>query len=1204
MSDYLKKHLEHRCFLARKLRAEVVGPYPTGVASDLRPKYTWEEFRAAKKQASGEELLWQDPPSKRYGAGILYPIGVSEDVENARSSSDQGTAEFPVDNSIAADDDAINQIKREVKVRGSVESDESDDYAVSLANAYKPAAIGLSFIADLSKESVGISIQIVNTGRIARSVIDSAPSGYYKSFDVEVESSSGSHTKRKIWARTPLISAHGQCPIISIDSKEILHTAGPIKKSVEERSGLEIVVVARGEYSHLTDTQRLITVSLVNHGIPDAKTIDEQCLFQAGIKVDGQSSDAWIIPYPENLLDLSQNADPLADENVNNLLYRRFHTFAVGHGCATDWESETSACIGAVWTDVLPSFETPSVSSDLTVHSESGESKNLRVSMWKLGGLDSASDGFDEIDGLIAAYKNWITTLESDLASTVPEHMRKTGECLINKCKLCLKRIISGRDLLLNDSVNGSIREAFKLANKAMLIARLRGGFPTRFKTSTDDENSWNVAYVPPDLTKIDPIEGYWRPFQIAFLLMSLEGVVKPESEDRDVVDLIWFPTGGGKTEAYLGLTSFTIFFNRLEAVNSSGADVIMRYTLRLLTAQQFQRASVLFCAMETLRWSNQNLGDKRFSIGLWVGGSTTPNKRADAITALKQLEKNRDAENPFVLLKCPWCGSKFGPSNHDHKGVLGYEIGALSNTDPKTVLFRCSDVRCEFGKANKLSRKPPLPIVVIDEDLLDSPPNLLIGTVDKFAMLAWNPKVRSFFGINARGKHTGLPPTLIIQDELHLISGPLGSMVGAYETVIETLCRKDGKGHIRPKIVASTATISRSREQIRHLYAREESMLFPPSGLDVEDSFFSKVARGPDGTLLPGRQYVGIMAPGHGSLQTTQSRVYASIAQNAALIDDEPASIDPWWTLLCFYNAIRELGAAASLFVSDVREYLRIIIDREGIDYKNIRKLFNVSELTSRIRSDQVPIELEALERKLINDEPLDGAKNRDVIDACLASNIIEVGVDVARLSVMAIVGQPKTTSQYIQVSSRVGRDPRKPGLVTVMYGQSKPRDRSHYERFRQYHQKIYSHVEPTSVTPFSPPAVDRALHGIVVSLVRQLGDIDLDSRRPDPFPLFDTSELKQVLLKMLEERVNSVSPEEEGNVFKVLDSRLREWFVWNPSEYGDFGVLGENAPLMYQAGATIPQSWDSHSWPTMSSLRNVDATCEAEVTQFFNDV
>lgn len=1203
MPDYLQKHLKHRCFLARKLRAEVVGPDPTGVASDVRAKYTWEEFRSAKKQTSGEELLWQDPPTKRYGAGILYPIGVSEDAENVRTVSDQNTAELSVDAFYSADDDAISQNKSEPKIRRSVDLDESDDYAVSLANAYKPAAIGLSFIADFSRETVGISIQIVNAGRISRSIVDSAPSGFYKAFDVDVVSSSGSLAKRKVWARSPLLSQNGACPIISIGSREVLDTLGPIKRWVDERLGLEVVVVARGEYSHLSNNQRLITVSLVNHGFPNAKTLDEQCLFQSGIKVDGQSSDEWIIPYPENLLDISQDTDPLADENVNNLLYRRFHTFAVGHGCATDWESEVSNNIGTVWTDVLPSFESPSVSSDLKIQSDKGDFKNLRVSMWKLGGLDTASDGFDEINQLIEAYKYWISSLRSDLASIVPKNMHKTGTSLIEKCELCLDRIIRGRDLLLNDSANGSIREAFKLANKSMLIARLRGGFPTRFKTSTDDENSWNIPYTPPDLTKIDPSEGYWRPFQIAFMLMSLEGVVKPESADRDVVDLIWFPTGGGKTEAYLGLTSFAIFFNRLEAVESHGADVIMRYTLRLLTAQQFQRASVLFCAMETLRWSNKKLGDKRFSIGLWVGGSTTPNKRADAIAALKQLEKNSDAENPFVLLKCPWCGSKFGPSNHDHKGVLGYEIGAITNADPKTVLYRCSDVRCEFGKANKLSRKPPLPIVVIDEDLLDSPPNLLIGTVDKFAMLAWNPKVRSFFGINSRGKHTGLPPTLIIQDELHLISGPLGSMVGAYETVIETLCRKDGTGHIRPKIVASTATISRSREQILHLYARKESMLFPPSGLDVEDSFFSKVARDSDGTMLPGRQYMGIMAPGHGSLQTTQSRVYASLVQNASLIDDEPASIDPWWTLLCFYNAIRELGAAATLFVSDVREYLRIIIDRDGIDYKKIRKLFNISELTSRIRSDQVPKELESLERKLINNEPLDGAKNREVIDACLASNIIEVGVDVARLSVMAIVGQPKTTSQYIQVSSRVGRDSKKPGLVAVMYGQSKPRDRSHYERFRQYHQKIYSHVEPTSVTPFSPPAVDRSLHGIIVSLVRQLGDMDV-SKRPDPFPLSDTSKLKQVLENMLEERVNLVCPEEEGNVFRVLNTRLKEWLVWNPSEYGDFGVLGENSPLMYPAGATIPQSWDSHSWPTMSSLRNVDATCEAEVTQFFNEV
>jgi len=309
----------------------------------------------------------------------------------------------------------------------------------------------------------------------------------------------------------------------------------------------------------------------------------------------------------------------------------------------------------------------------------------------------------------------------------------------------------------------------------------------------------------------------------------------------------------------------------------------------------------------------------------------------------------------------------------------------------------------------------------------------------------------------------------------------------------------------------------------------------------------------------------------------------------------------DPWWTLLCYFNSIRELGSAATLFVSDARDYLRVLIDRHGIPYKNIRKLFNVTELTSRIRGDQVPQELEKLSKSL-SDDPANS--NVDIVDACLASNIIEVGVDIPRLSLMAIVGQPKTTSQYIQVSSRVGRDNDKPGLVCILYGQSKPRDRSHFERFRSYHQALYAQVEPTSVTPFSAPAVDRALHGIIVAAVRQLGRIDQEGIHPSPFPLEDGSKLKYLIESMIENRVFGVAPEERVHVLEKMRQRLKEWRIWDPAEYGGFGLPPQNAPLMHPAGSVELPEWTSRSWSTLSSLRNVDASCEGVITGFFNEV
>jgi hypothetical protein len=839
--------------------------------------------------------------------------------------------------------------------------------------------------------------------------------------------------------------------------------------------------------------------------------------------------------------------------------------------------------------------------------------------MRRLAGLAEGDDGLEDADRLVKEYVAWIDGLDS-LVSGIDKADRPTATALIGKCRECAVRIRAGIDLLRSDGEMADLaRKAFRLANHSMLMAQLRARQPLR--TPVKDAGG-RIAWTIP-MSVIEPAvpsetHGYWRPFQIAFLLMSLRGVVDDTHIERNTVDLIWFPTGGGKTEAYLGLTAFTVFFNALSGAEVAGVDVLMRYTLRLLTAQQFQRAATLFCAMEHLRLKGSaSLGKRPFRIGLWVGGSATPNKRSGALEKLRDLQRDPDAENPYVLLRCPWCASKFGPHEFPVGGatggrpgsgwrkrssqaeVLGYSKERIGAYD--TVVFRCRDANCEFGGLPGQSAAP-LPIVVIDEDLLDAPPNLLIGTVDKFAMLAWNPATRSIFGLGPDGNHLGLPPTLIIQDELHLISGPLGSMVGAYETVIETLCVDPLGGMVRPKIVASTATISRAREQVLGLYARNDVALFPPSGLDAADSFFARESVDAQGKPKPGRMYAGILAPAHGSVQTSEARIFATLMQHAALLEGEPEDLDPWWTLLVFFNSLRELGSALTLFSADTREYLRVILTRHGYDYAKIRQLFNVAELTSRIRGDHIPRLLERLEVPLRIREGKSGSEHgANPIDACLASSIIEVGIDISRLSLMAIVGQPKTTAQYIQVSSRVGRDPDKPGLVAVIYGQTRPRDRSHYEKFRPYHQKLYAQVEPTSVTPFSPPAVDRTLHALIVAMVRQTGDLASVAQSPDPFPLASGTPIRIRIEEMVRERVRKVARDEESAVMEKLRWRMDQWRAWNPAAYGGFNSPPEDAPLIHPAGSTERPEWRGRSWPTMSSLRNVDASCEADVTDAY---
>jgi hypothetical protein len=314
--------------------------------------------------------------------------------------------------------------------------------------------------------------------------------------------------------------------------------------------------------------------------------------------------------------------------------------------------------------------------------------------------------------------------------------------------------------------------------------------------------------------------------------------------------------------------------------------------------------------------------------------------------------------------------------------------------------------------------------------------------------------------------------------------------------------------------------------------------------------------------------------------------------------VESEEDERDPWWTLMCFFNSLRELGGAATLLVADTRDYLRVVLDRHGFKYDSIRQLLNWIELTSRIPSDQIPLAIQKLEAQFRRGG--DG-RVRDVVDACLASNIIEVGVDIDRLGLLLVAGQPKTTAQYIQVTSRVGRRRDTPGLVVTVYSQSKPRDRSHYERFRSYHQRLYAQVEPTSVTPFSAPAVDRTLHGLLVALTRQTTPLPGDS--PRPFPLAAGTDLRERAERMVGNRVQCVDETEVAAVHRRFLQRLGEWEAWNPQSYGGFGPPPENPPLIHPAGSAPLPGWNGHSWPTLTSMRDVDATCEADITTFYNE-
>jgi hypothetical protein len=1174
-------HKRDRDEILAYLRYELVGPWEpwrdgsalvaTGADLDMSGSVVFPNKESAYgpfvQVANGEEILQRDRPCKRYGVGVLYPFGVA-----LETPLDEGDPESMLGD-VVESNDAQSQVgpltaageaalERITARRGAWDSDDND-FDLTGANEYRPSTMAISFLAHLPPGAA---------------LVVEARGGRYERRIVQIDGK-----ERMWWVRIP-ISVRATLPAISLlEGGNHLVRPLPADVSCSNLDGFPIDVSAfarpRGNGS------ALITVSLTNRAdAPKAGGPDERCLFQSRFRVtierDGTELSS-ILPYPERLH--HEGAQEDLEQESFDLLYRRMKTFGVGHGCAADWDGPAEDSVSEVRAEPLPVVETPSITPQIFVDDGSGGRREITVPMGPLAGLDDSDDGFASVQSVIDLYAAWLSGQRNQLPMLEDRYQAAAGRHL-DDCQRSLDRMRSGLEFVRT----GNARRAFELANEAILLQQLRTrrtARPTvldagRFKVTEPLE-------VPDWRSARD--RGSWRPFQIAFLLAAVESVADPDHAERDTVELIWFPTGGGKTEAYLGLAAFALFYRRLQNPEDHGVEVLMRYTLRLLTQQQFLRASGLTCAMEYIRQREAkrgliDLGSSEFSIGIWLGGDSTPNRRDDARRSLKALNREDDSEGyRFVLLRCPWCSAQLGPLERaQNKGrkpkgasrIAGLLEGALPDAgiQAPTVYFRCPDGSCEF--------RSRLPVYVIDEDIYEVRPSMVVATVDKFARLSWSDDCRALFGIGPDGSRIASPPQTIIQDELHLISGPLGSVVGLYEAVIEQLCTDDRNGQPkRPKIISSTATIRRYEDQIRSLYARSNVALFPPRALDAGDSFFARFARESDGTLSAGRMYVGVHAPGLGSIQTAQVRTFSALLQAPQSFDD--AARDPWWSLMIFFNSLRELGTSLSLLQSDIPDYLKAIRNRFNLKSADIRRLRSVVELTGRLGNDRVPKSMEELS------QPASG----EAVDVCLASNVIEVGIDIDRLSVMAVVGQPKTTSQYIQVTGRVGRQWwSRPGLITTIFSATKPRDRSHFEKFRSYHERLYAQVEPTSVTPFSPPVLDRALHAVLVAFVRQNGASGL---QPWPVP----HNLIEKAYDLLAGRVADVDKEEIETLERVFEERRREWAVWERRIWQSWGA-DEDVPLLRRAGEYATRAAEQISWSTPTSLRNVDAECRAEVS------
>lgn len=937
------------------------------------------------------------------------------------------------------------------------------------------------------------------------------------------------------------------------------------------------------------------TVVLINNEECKGYGRDLKSIFQPQIRIlSHDNKDIVFVESRDNsIIDFNDDLDE--EEQSLALLYSKKKSYAVGHGVSVKEDIDDLSGLGELSTTYLPTYIVKGISFEVEGLNKE-ESKKI-LSMKNLSDYSDLNkdEVISNLNTLVGLYDTWIEGLkdETDNFGKENEKFKDAANRQIEECKICSSRIKKGVKTLSEDN---QAYLAFQLMNRALMMQRVQANKAREERYPYDE----NIPYPKVEFRDVSYDYAIWRPFQIAYVLMCLESIVNPNCDDRNVVDLIWVPTGGGKTEAYLGLTAFTIFLRRLRDKNNGGTTVIMRYTLRLLAAQQFTRASILICACELIRREMKDkLGKEKITIGLWIGSKQTPNSKEDAHKAYKNLTEsttsiyalnaNKDKYNMFQVLKCPWCGTKLerdiirdGKTKKNvHKGEWGYQFTGKVNK------IYCPEGECEFCEDYLL------PIEVVDDCIYEKPPTLLFGTVDKFAMTTWNENAGNLFGMGNKNNES---PELIIQDELHLISGPLGTMVGQYETVVDILCSEKG---IKPKIIASTATIRKAKEQCNQLYARDVKQ-FPPVGLYEDHSFFIR-----EDESSVGRQYVGIM-PGGKTLTTTQVRLMSTLTNKVKMIDLPDDVKSKYWTLVTYFNTIKELGMTRSLINADIQDNIDIVSTRL-LKKHEARIIYNVAELTSRVSANTINNTLKDLEIEY-------SKKNKDdkkyAIDVLLASNMISVGVDVPRLNLMMVLEQPKLTSEYIQATSRVGRE--NPGIIFTLYNPSRSRDKSYYELFHDYHQSFYKYVEPTSVTSFSEQARERMLHSIFVALIRHAAGLSSE-QEASAFANLDENiveNYKEKIVKRVENILKkasileSIKDKEIKEIKEELDLFCENWknIIYecdSKIKYSNYRANKTNDGYRYLI-KPFGKSKNVDGKPTLQAMRNVDQQGSVEIFIF----
>ncbi|PRQ04291.1 hypothetical protein ENSA5_09400 [Enhygromyxa salina] len=1022
--------------LIQALRAELVGPY----------------------DAAGTELL-RLAPSRRYLTGFLSPPILEADSAPRRADNDDAAAAALESGRVEAIDGDEN-----FELGSDKESDDSStpDPEPATRKVF-PVSVGISVLLPPGAREVTATLRWgeyrLDTIRTESGELLRLPDDPRDRAKLE-----GAPVWRRVQVERPAV-------VVKLD-------AGLVSRGVPVANG--VILQGRVADAGRGDGSQALALFVVNRRSPEgAAHRDEALLFQLEYQLH---CELGFLPRP----DLTGEGGSDLDDRINDLQYRDEFEYAVGHGVAAQ------AVAGSLRPE-LGEPGAPRVTGVEIVWIPQAEFKPVvartdapvTVSMKALGLLGDAQAVEAALGGLPAAYEAWIETSLVGAGQGLSPERAETLACLVERARTAARRIRGGIELLARDR---QVLKAFAYANRAMFFQAKQRGERAKEPWAQDPK---------------------WRLFQLAFVLLCLDDIANPTGHAdapgfRDEVELIFFPTGGGKTEAYLGLIAFTLVLRRLRgqgtAHGGEGVAVLLRYTLRLLTLDQLERASTLICALEMMRCQDRyraELGERRFEIGLWVGGKASANTLAqfkDQLTAFRA----GSGGHPCPLQTCPWCGEKLEPKS------LTVES---TTTAIERVVVRCHAQGCAFARAPH--SRAGLPLQFVDEQLYRELPCFVVATVDKFAMLPWRGDTGLLFGRvthrdascyygpatpassvpkSAKAIPGLLPPELIVQDELHLISGPLGTMVGLFETAIEELCTREVEGErVRPKIIAATATVRRAQRQVQALYGRRETNLFPPQGVDPFETWFSRVEHD-----KPGRVYVGVAAAGR-SMKRVLLRTYLCVLGAAAWTEKVGgASVedsDGYFTLAGYFNSLRELGGMRRLVEDDIATRARQQEDGLPLDaapphrWVARRTIGLCEELTSRESTARI-----AATKGRAATAHTEGKG----VDVLLASNMISVGVDISRLGVMVVAGQPKTTAEYIQASSRVGRSSKWPGLVVTAYNIYRPRDRSHYEHFVAYHESFYRHVEATSVTPFSAPAIDRGLAALVVALARLL-EVDM---------------------------------------------------------------------------------------------------------------